>query len=202
MNDPAVDLIIFDLGRVLVDFDFKHVISGLKRHSELSEEQIKRYFEDTPLWDAFERGLVLPAEFFQNLQKDLRLEGLSFEKFTALWNSIFEEKRDTVALLSQLRSRYRLAMLSNVNQMHWELIASRHAFMNWFDYPVASYAVGYRKPDAEIYRIVLRKADVSPQRAVFIDDVESHILAARAIGIRAHQFTTADRLRQDLAELL
>lgn len=202
MSERSVDLIIFDLGRVLVDFDFKQVIRGLKRHTFLSENEIQRYFERTPLWDAFERGRVLPAEFFRRLQKELRLKDLSFERFAPLWNSIFTEKHDTVVLLRQLRARYRLAMLSNVNVLHWEFIVGRHAFMNWFDHPVASYAVGYRKPDAEIFRIVLRKAGVPPPRAIFIDDVESHIHAARAIGIRAYQFTTADRLRKDLAELL
>ena len=64
MNKP--ELIIFDLGRVLVDFDFRLVIKRLKRYTHFSEKEIRRYFMQTPLWDAFERGevepdLVLPA---------------------------------------------------------------------------------------------------------------------------------------------
>ncbi|MFA5975789.1 MAG: HAD family phosphatase [Elusimicrobiota bacterium] len=202
MSDRSVDLIIFDLGRVLVDFDFNHVVRGLKRHSTLSKADIHHYFRHTPLWDAFERGKVLPGDFFQQLQKELHLKDLTFETFTALWNSIFKEKHDSVALLRELRSRYRLAMLSNVNKMHWDYVAGEYDFMKWFDFPVASYAVGYRKPDEAIYRIVLKKAGVAPDRAVFIDDMDSHVQAARALGIRAHQFTSAHQLRKDLAGIL
>jgi HAD superfamily hydrolase (TIGR01509 family) len=202
MTDTPTDLIIFDLGRVLVDFDFEAVIRNLKKYTSLNEKQIRRYFEKTPLWDRFERGQVSPALFFKALSKDLKLKKLSYEKFSPLWNSIFTEKHDTVAVLRELRSRYRLAMLSNVNELHWEFIARQHAFMNWFDHPVASYAVGYRKPDAEIFRIVLGNAGVPPQRAVFIDDVESHIQAAKAIGMRAYRFVNATQLRRDLGEIL
>jgi epoxide hydrolase-like predicted phosphatase len=196
------DLIVFDLGRVLVDFDFKRVIRNLSKFTPLNQKEIHRYFSRTPLWDAFERGQVTPAVFFAKLQKELKLKGLTFEQFAPLWNSIFTEKHDTVALLRELRSRYRIAMLSNVNIMHWEYILGRHAFMNWFDHPVASYAVGYRKPDAEIFRIVLRQAGIAPQRAIFIDDVESHIQAAKSVGMRAYQFINARQLRQDLADIL
>src|SRR6266700_2464220 len=106
-----------------------------------------------------------PPEFYESLQKDLRLKGLTFEQFEPLWNRIFLEKSDTVAILQRLRGRYRLAMLSNVNEMHWQHIRSNHTFMHWFDHPVASYAVGYRKPDLDIYRVTLEMAGVSPSRA-------------------------------------
>jgi putative hydrolase of the HAD superfamily len=198
----AIELIIFDLGRVLVDFDFKRVIRSLKKFTTLSEKQIHDHFVKTPLWDSFERGRITPAEFFVKLKKDLKLKKLSFEQFAPLWNSIFTEKHDTVTILRELRAHYRIAMLSNVNIMHWQYVQSRHSFMNWFDHPVASYAVGYRKPDAEIFRIVLRQANIPPQRAVFIDDLESHIHAAKAVGLRAYQFITAEQLRQDLGDLL
>jgi len=202
MSHHRTELIIFDLGRVLVDFDFQAVIRNLKKYSPLGEKQILRYFEKTPLWDRFERGQVAPALFFKELTRDLKLKKLSFETFAVLWNSIFTEKHDTVAILRQLRTRYRLAMLSNVNEMHWQFIVGRHSFMEWFDHPVASYATGYRKPDLEIFRVVLRKAGIPPQGALFIDDVESHVQAARTIGIRAYRFINAALLRRDLDELL
>src|SRR4029077_17158089 len=100
---------------------------------------------------------------------------------------------DTVAILRQLRGRYRLAMISNVNLMHWEHIRNGQAFMNWFDLLIASYAVGRRKPDLEIHRLTLRQMGVSPERALFIDDVLSHVHAARSLGIRSHQFHNASK---------
>jgi glucose-1-phosphatase len=202
MNRQKPEVIIFDLGRVLVDYDFSRAVRKLARYSPLSASKIHDFFRQTPAWDAFERGRITPREFFKILVRDLQLNGLTFSRFKPLWNEIFRAKRDSVAILRRLRGRYRLAMLSNVNELHWKHIRQKHAFMKWFDTPVASYAVGYRKPDAEIYRLTLKKAKVSPACAIFIDDIPAHVTAARALGIRAHQFISAKRLIKDLDGIL
>ncbi len=200
MNKP--ELIIFDLGRVLVDFDFRKVIRKLRLYSPFNEKEIRHYFMQTPLWDAFERGTVEPKDFFLRLAKELKLKNLTYKDFCPLWNSIFTEKHDTVSILQRLRGRYRIALLSNVNIMHWDHICETHDFMEWFDHPIASYAVGQRKPGLDIYRTTLHRAGVSPQKAVFIDDVEAHVLAARSLGIQAFQFIDARQLLQDLDGIL
>lgn len=196
------DLIIFDLGRVLVDFDFRKVVRGLKRYSPLTKKQIRGYFVETPLWDAFERGTIEPEDFFLQLSKDLHLTKLSFREFIPLWNDIFTEKPGTVSILRRLRGRYRLALLSNVNIMHWDHIVKTHDFMQWFDHPIASCAVGQRKPGLDIFRTTLAIAGVKPSQAVFVDDMIEHVLAARRLGIRAHQFVGARQLIKDLDEIL
>jgi epoxide hydrolase-like predicted phosphatase len=196
------ELIIFDLGRVLVDFDFRKVVRRLKRYTKLSEKEIRAYFYQTPLWDTFERGDVEPKEFFLQIAKELKLQKLTFKEFAPIWNTIFTEKHDTVSILSRLRGQYRIALLSNVNILHWEHVGETHDFIQWFDHPIASCNVGCRKPEADIYRLTLQCAGVSPQQAVFIDDVEAHILAARSLGIRAHQFINAQQLIRDLDGIL
>jgi epoxide hydrolase-like predicted phosphatase len=200
MDKP--ELIIFDLGRVLIDFDFRLVIKRLKRYTAFSEKEIRRYFMQTPLWDAFERGEVQPKDFFMQLSKDLKLQKLTFKEFAPIWNSIFTEKHDSVAILSRLRGRYRIALLSNVNIMHWDHVVESHDFIQWFDHPVASWAVGQRKPDPDIYRTTLHMAGVTPQKAIFIDDVEEHVTAAKALGIRAYRFINARQLALDLEGIL
>ncbi len=118
-------------------------------------------------------------------------------------NEIFTEKKDTLAVLEKLRGKYRLAILSNVNQMHWEHIVEKHSFISWFDHPIASYAVGLRKPEHAIYRKVLEIAgNVPASKAGSLDDLEPHILAAREVGLRTHQFTTAEQLAKDLKGIL
>jgi glucose-1-phosphatase len=201
MNKP--ELIIFDLGRVLVDFDFKKVVRELKKHTSFSEKEIRHYFETTPLWDAFERGVVRPRPFFKQISTDLHLKDLRFDVFKPFWNDIFTVKEDTLAVVEKLRGHYRLAILSNVNEMHWNHIKEKHAFMAWFDHPIASYAVGLRKPEHAIYHKALEIAGgIHPSKAIFFDDLETHILGAREAGLRAHQFTTAAQLIKDLEGLL
>lgn len=196
------ELLIFDLGRVLVDFDFKKAIRDIKRYSPLSEEQIQHFFETTPLWDAYERGTVSSETFFLKLCEGLELKGLTFDVFKPMWCDIFTLKEDSVALVQALRGQYRLAMLSNVNEMHWTFIRDRHDFMQWFEIPIASYAVGLRKPEAAIFQYVLDKAGVPAQKAIFTDDLEAHTKAAEAVGIRSHVFTTAAQLKTDLKDFL
>ena len=127
---------------------------------------------------------------------------MTMKRFIPLWNDIFTVKEDSIALVKELRGRYRLAILSNVNKLHWEHIKGRHDFIAWFEHPIASYAVGQRKPEASIYRTVLKRAGVKPSQAIFIDDIKAHITAAKKIGIRGHVFTHAKRLRRDLKDIL
>ncbi len=196
------ELIIFDLGRVLVDFDFMKVIQGLKNHTAMTSKDIHAYFKKTPLWDRFERGHVKPAAFFKELKKDLKLGTLEFEVFVPLWNDIFQEKKDSLEILKKLRKRYRLAMISNVNEMHWLHVKKHHSFMEWFEHPIASYAVGHRKPELEIFHLTLKRAKVEPSKAIFIDDLAAHTRAAKSIGIRSHTFTHASKLKKDLEDVL
>jgi len=202
MTRKKTELVMFDLGRVLIDFDFKLAIRNLKRYTPLNEEEIHQFFRTTPLWDAFEKGQLCRHDFFAELAKGLQLSGLPFETFEPLWNNIFQEIPDTIEFFHDLRKRYRTALVSNVNVMHWEFIRGRHAFLDHFDFLIPSYAVGMRKPGTEIYRHTLKKAGVAPEQSVFTDDVEEHITAARSIGIDAVQFTSAAQLKKDWAHLL
>jgi FMN phosphatase YigB (HAD superfamily) len=196
------ELLIFDLGRVLVDFDFKKAIHDLKQFSSLSEDQIQHYFETTPLWDSYERGTISSEAFFAKLSDDVELKELTFATFKPMWCNIFTKKEDSVALLDQLRGKYRLAMCSNVNEMHWTFIRDRHEFMKWFEIPIASYAVGLRKPEPAIFQYVLDKAGVPASKAVFTDDLEAHTTSATTLGIRSHVFTTAEQFKNDIKDLL
>lgn len=198
----SIELIVFDLGKVLIDFDFQKVIKALQKHTPKTGEEIHQFFLTTPLWDQYERGKISSKDFFHQLSREVGLKGLSFEEFKPLWCDIFTEKHDTVALLKKLKGRYKLAMLSNVNEMHWLHVKGKHDFMQWFDIPVASYAVGLRKPEAAIYHHLLKQAGVTADKAIFTDDLIEHITAAHKIGMKAHHFTTAEQLAKDWAELL
>jgi glucose-1-phosphatase len=200
MNKP--EWVIFDLGRVLVDYDFHRVCQALHRYSTLGEQEIHDFFRATPQWDAFERGRISPEGFFQHLVQELNLTHLSFEEFKPIWNNIFTEKKESVAIVEKLLGRVRLTMLSNVNLLHWEHILDRFPFMAYFENPVASYAVGYRKPEPEIFRYTLRQAGIPADAAVFVDDILAHVTAAQSLGIRAHQFIDAPTLVRDLDGIL
>jgi putative hydrolase of the HAD superfamily len=201
MKKQPIQLFIFDLGRVLVDFDFRKVIRKLSDHTPKNQKEIHHFFKTTPLWDTFERGKMSAPEFFESMKKDLELD-MSYRYFLTHWSDIFEPKHDSIEIVKKLRTRYQLAMLSNVNVLHWSFLRDRHDFMHWFQPAIASYKVGYRKPDPEIFELTVEKAKVKPEHAVFTDDIRAHIHAARKTGIRAHHFTTATQFKKDIADLL
>jgi len=202
MPRKNIELLIFDLGKVLIDFDFRKVIHALKTYTPKNKTAIHTFFKTTPLWDRFERGHLKPKAFFKELQTELDLRDLTYTEFEKLWNDIFTEKKDSIALLKTLKGKYQLAMLSNVNQLHWEFVKGKHSFMKWFDHPVASYAVGHRKPEPAIFHHTLKKAGIPAERALFTDDLKPHIVAAKKIGIHGIHFKNAAQLKKDLQQIL
>ena len=197
------DLIIFDLGRVLIDFDFHKVVRNLKRYSPLTKKEIYKFFQKTPLWDTFERGGIEPKDFFQQLSNELHLENRPLKDFTPLRNTIFTEKHDTVSILQRLRGRYRIAALSNVNIMHWDHIVEMHDFMSWFDHPIASCNIGQRKPDLDIFRTTLNMAGAQNPRRPSLSTMSKAMSTGRPIarhsGAPVYQRTPIDqRFKRDI----
>jgi HAD superfamily hydrolase (TIGR01549 family) len=94
---------------------------------------------------------------------------------------------------------YRLGILSNTCEGHWEHCAGRYALVReLFDVHILSYRVGAAKPDPAIYQSAARQAGVAPEDVFFTDDIPSHVEAARASGFDAVQYTSTPKLVQDL----
>ena len=98
---------------------------------------------------------------------------------------------ERVRFMTRLKSKYKLYLLSNTNHIHWEYYDQY--FQDHFDYPSIntffthcwySYLMGVRKPDPEIYKMVLREGQFNPAEVAFIDDLQDNVDAARALGIQ------------------
>jgi 2-haloacid dehalogenase len=109
---------------------------------------------------------------------------------------------DTVAILEELRSRpVRLYALSNWSGDLFRRNRARFTFLDWFDGMMISGDEHLIKPDPRIYRLLAERFDIAPATAVFIDDREDNVEAARAGGFTGVVFTSAGQLRRDLARL-
>ena len=92
-------------------------------------------------------------------------------------------------------------MLSN---MPCDLVTHLRANCEWignFDFKTFSSEVGLIKPDPAIYELTLHGLGVSASEALFVDDREINIQAARKLGIRAIQFQSVAQLKDDLEAL-
>lgn len=195
-----VKTVIFDLGGVIVPFNFAPAYERLEALSGLGRDAIRAHLMAGELAGSFERGLVTPAGFVSELNARLGT-GLSMDEFREIWVSIFSrETLTSEALIAALAARYRLLLLSNTNQTHYEWIAANYPHLGHMHAHVLSYVVGEAKPHAAIYAEALRQAGCAPGECFFTDDVLPYVEGARAAGIDAVQFTGEAALREHLAE--
>ncbi len=192
-------VLVFDLGRVLIDFDPDIIISRLSPYTTWSPQDIRYLFSTAEFIDAFEKGKLAPEEFFSILRRILKLDHLDYESFVRIWNDMFFPIPEMLSLVRWLRERTNvgLVLLSNVSSLHYEFLYSQYQELSMFDAYILSYEVGYRKPEKGIYRRLL---DITKgARALFYtDDVERFVYSARELGIDSEVFRGYKKFLFDL----
>jgi len=191
---------IFDLGRVILDFDPRDVTRALSLISGKPEKQIHDVAFGGPLESLYDRGKITSEDFYERVIRSLNVD-MTFEQFRRLWTEIFTANRDVCDIIEAVRGRHKLLVLSNTNEMHFEYAFERFDVLRLFDDYVLSYRVGETKPHAAIYSAALQKADCPPEDCVYIDDMEAYVAAARQFGMRAFVFRDARQLEESLRRL-
>jgi HAD superfamily hydrolase (TIGR01509 family) len=124
---------------------------------------------------------------------------VSGEQFWDIWGRIFlPEPLIPEELFAQLRTRHKLLLLSNTNEMHFALAQERYPLLRHFDDHVLSYKVGAMKPSAAIYQEAIARAGCRPQECFFTDDLLLNVEAAREQGMDAVQFQSFPDLEAEL----
>jgi FMN phosphatase YigB (HAD superfamily) len=194
----VIKTIIFDLGNTIVPFDFKRGYAKMAPLCGYPAAEIPKRIASTDLVPRFERGQVEPEPFVNELCRLLELR-VSYGEFCDLWTSIFlPETLIPEALVTKLRARYRLLLLSNTNAIHFGMIEAQYPIVRRFDDLVLSYRVGALKPSEEIYRRAIAQARCRPEECFFTDDILPFVEAARKTGIDAVQFQSLEQLEADL----
>ncbi len=191
--------VILDLGRVVVDFDFKRGYLELEGLCPYPAAEIPKRLGSTDLVKRFETGLVGPEEFVSGLCQILQLR-VGYERFCDIWSAIFREALLPEEMLEGLASRYRLILLSNTNSIHFDMIRRNYPLIRHFHELVLSYEVGAMKPSVEIYHAAVDRAGCRPEECFFTDDILEYVEAARRFGIDAEQFRSAEQLAKDLGK--
>ena len=192
------ELLLFDFGGVLVEFAGPKELGQHLRWSSTPETILKRWTE-CPHTEEFERGQLSPVQWAERFIRDwdVNLKPDEFlTKFTTWSRRVLPGANE---LLEQLRSRYRLAALSNSNELHWERNTHELRIIELFEFAISSHQVGLCKPDPQIFTIAVERANVSsPNAIVFFDDLAANVEAAKAAGLRAYQVRGVEELRDRL----
>ena len=190
--------ILFDLGRVLINFDFRRGYRALEGLCPYAAEEIPRRLAGTGLVERFETGLVEPRDFVDQMRRILDLK-VDFDQFRAIWSSIFTDILIPESMLERLGRRYRLVLVSNTNALHFEMIRQTYGhLLRHFDDLVLSFEVHAMKPRPEIFQAAVERADCRPEECFYTDDIASYIEAATRMGIDAVAFESRMQLEGEM----
>lgn len=195
----AVDLVLFDLGGVLVEVRgvfALQAMAGLESESATWERWLGcRWVRD------FERGRCDPDDFAEGLVSDWRLStdpARFLDEFRRWPTGLFAGALD---LVDEVRTTAAVGCLSNSNAIHWTEQRTWFRDGDAFDHTFLSHEMGLIKPDREVYDHVAAAAGVDPGRVVFLDDNALNVDAARRAGFLAQVVSGVTGARRALAQL-
>ena len=200
----ADKVIVFDLGKVIFDYDVKKMPplwSAYSSNKSLFQDMESFMIKNINLFAKYEKGLISSVDFYKEILSLLEMKNLSFDKFCEIWNDIFTPMDDVIELVKSLSKKYELALLSNTNELHFDYLYRDYSgFFKNFKKLHLSYLMNLRKPDIEIYNEVLKYHNIKPENMFFTDDNQENIDAAKKTGIRAYTFKNVMKLKQDLID--
>ena len=190
--------IIFDLGGVVVPFDFRRGYAAMEQLCPIPAAEIPKRIRATGLVPLYETGKIATDRFVAELCRALELN-IAPEEFGAMWSAIFlEGSLIPDELFTRLKARYPLIALSNTNDLHFRMVREKYPQIRHFDHLVLSHETGFAKPDRRIYEIAVEKTGCAASECLFIDDVEAFVEGGRAAGLEVVRFEGFERLVGEL----
>jgi len=196
----GIKVVLLDLGNVLIDFDYNISAQRIARFCGKPPKEIAGLFFDSGITALFEEGKIAPLDFFAKLKETLGLK-LSYAAFVPIWNEIFflsAKNRGVYSLVNQLKPRYRIALISNIDILHYEYLKKYFPVFDVFDNLFLSYELGLVKPDPLIYRKTLELLKADPAGVFYTDDRPELVKSAQGLGIRSFIFSGLTQLKSDL----
>lgn len=182
--------IIFDFGEVIININPPAVLEVIGRYGISNVDELHQRLSEQNIYNRLETGAISPGEFRQAI-RDVVHQDLSDRQIDEAWNAmILDIPPERIKFMTKLKSRYKLYLLSNTNAIHYEYY-DRY-FRDTFDYPSLntfftkawySYQLGVRKPDPDIFKMILADGQLDPSETVFVDDLKENTEAAATTGI-------------------
>jgi FMN phosphatase YigB (HAD superfamily) len=177
-----VKAVVFDLGKVLVDFDYRIAVRRIAARSKMTPEELGHHMMQSPLLLDYETGLLTSEEFYERVRAGTGFEG-GFEEFGNLFGDIFVPIESMVQLHASLRQQgHPTYIFSNTNELAVRHIRRNFPFFTNFDGYVLSYEHHAMKPDAKLYEVVERQSGRRGANVLYLDDRPENTDAGAARG--------------------
>lgn len=193
--------IIFDVGNVLVSFDWETYFKNLG----ITEDVFERVADATvrsSLWNEYDRSSLSDEELLDGFIKQSPKDE---QQIRAVWDNIGKVIACypyTKTWISELKEKgYKIYLLSNYPKRTYELTKEELSFEHQMDGGLFSFEVKHIKPEREIYQALMDKYNLVPEECVFLDDNKNNINAATAFGMEGILFTSQEQAIADLKKL-
>lgn len=196
----SINSIIFDLGGVVLNLNPQKTFDSFKKITGLSQDELLVY-STNKVFTSFEKGEISATEFRLGL-RDLFNINVSDALLDDAWNAmLLDLPLNRLELISGLQKQYSTFVLSNTNEIHIESfdktvaqVTDGERIQSFFKEVYYSHQVGMRKPDAEIFEMVIDKNKLVPAYTLFIDDTLEHIESAKKLGLQTWHLTDQEDL--------
>lgn len=198
-----IQSIIFDLGGVILDIDYHKTVEEFEKCGIMTFEQEFIQSHQSDFFQQFEKGEKTEEEFYEYVQK---IYPLSISQIQSCWNAmLLRIPLRRLQILQQLQLHYNTFLLSNTNSIHEKAfntmlreVCGFNTLAVFFDKIYYSHHIGMRKPDREIFELILNENHLNPERTLFIDDSIQHILTAQSLGIQTIHLINGMSIENDI----
>jgi HAD superfamily hydrolase (TIGR01509 family) len=190
-----------DLGKVLINFSVEQMFRQMGEVAGVEPARVRAAVIESGLQRQYELGQVSSREFYEAFCRGT-LSRPDYAALARAANDIFELNASILPVVDQLhQAGYRLGILSNTCENHWEHCRAHFPWLNdAFAVHALSFRIGACKPEAAIFHAAAELAGCQPREIFFTDDIAEHVAGAKAVGFDAVQYTGTPQLVADLRQ--
>ncbi len=196
-----IDTVIFDIGNVLAGFDWKSFVEGFGYSKEINGEIARAVFMSKQ-WPQVDIGLKSDRELIEDFVKNAPQLRSEIEEIFTKWQYSVNEYPFSEEWVKELKAKgLKVYVLSNYGRTMFAYAKEHFGFLKHVDGGVISQTINKIKPYPEIYKALIDKYSIVPERAVFLDDIPQNLEEAKALGINTIHVTSHEAAVEGLLKL-
>ena len=202
-----IDNIIFDLGNVILNIDYQNTIDAFEKIGVPDASIFYSKSSQLNIFNQLETGHISKQNFILEIQKFV--PKASATQIINAWNAILQDlPNERLEILKNIKDKFSIFLLSNTNTIHIEKIIDKLGkkkyaeFYNIFDKVYYSHKVKLRKPNADIFKLVIKENCLSIKNTLFIDDSIQHIESAKKIGLKTYHLDGNETLESIFPDII
>jgi putative hydrolase of the HAD superfamily len=201
MENKSIRNVVFDLGKVLLEWDVDAILETAFDSAETREKVREAVFMH-PDWLELDKGEITRETAVSRFAKRTGLPESKIHRLITIVISSMKPIPASIELVTELLfNGFSLYCMSNMQIHIWEELRERYDFWSLFKGIVISAEINMIKPEPEIFQYLLKKYSLVPGETVVVDDVTANVEVARGLGMKGIVFTTADECRREISSL-